>query len=99
MDQHTSTLYLMKIAIDVHSLGTQSGGNETYCRQLLRGLAESPGQNRYELLYTHAVALNQEGIGDPPFHFIPIPANPIVRICAVLPRLLARMKPDIFHAQ
>lgn len=99
MDLHTSTLYLMKIAIDVHSLGTQSGGNETYCRQLLHGLAESPGQNRYELLYTHAVALNQEGIGDPPFHFIPIPTNPIVRICAVLPRLLARMKPDIFHAQ
>ncbi|MFL6314883.1 MAG: glycosyltransferase family 4 protein [Terriglobales bacterium] len=89
----------MKIAIDVHSLGTQSGGNETYCRQLLRGLADSPGGNRYELLYTHAVALSQEGVGDPPFHFTPIQQNPVVRICAGLPRLLARIKPDVFHAQ
>jgi glycosyltransferase involved in cell wall biosynthesis len=89
----------MKIAIDVHSLGTQSGGNETYCRQLLRGLADSPGGNRYELLYTHAVALSQEGVGDPHFHFTPIQKNPVVRICAGLPRLLARIKPDVFHAQ
>jgi glycosyltransferase involved in cell wall biosynthesis len=89
----------MKIAIDVHSLGTQSGGNETYCRQLLRGLADSPGGNRYELLYTHAVALNQEGVCGPPFHFTQIQKNPVVRICAGLPRLLARIKPDIFHAQ
>ncbi|HEY2236099.1 MAG TPA: glycosyltransferase family 1 protein [Candidatus Angelobacter sp.] len=89
----------MKIAIDVHSLGTQSGGNETYCRQLLRGLADSPGGNRYELLYTHAVALSQVGVGDPPFHFTQIQKNPVVRICAGLPRLLARIKPDVFHAQ
>ncbi|HEY4679001.1 MAG TPA: glycosyltransferase family 1 protein [Candidatus Angelobacter sp.] len=89
----------MKIAIDVHSLGTQSGGNETYCRQLLRGLAQSPGGNQYELFYTNPSALSQDGVGDPPFHFTPIPKNPIVRICAVLPRLLARMKPDVFHAQ
>jgi glycosyltransferase involved in cell wall biosynthesis len=89
----------MKIAIDVHSLGTQSGGNETYCRQLLRGLAQSPGDHQYDLLYTNPVALSQEGIGDPPFHFIPIPKNPIVRICAALPRLLAKIRPDVFHCQ
>ena len=100
MEQHhTSIPYLMKIAIDVHSLGTQSGGNETYCRQLLRGLAQSPGTNQYDLFYTHSAALNQEGAGSPPFHFIPIPKNPIVRICAVLPRLLAQTKPDVFHGQ
>jgi glycosyltransferase involved in cell wall biosynthesis len=89
----------MKIAIDVHSLGTQSGGNETYCRQLLRGLAQSPGPNQYDLFYTHSVALSQEGVGGPAFHFTPIPQNPIVRICAVLPRLLAQTKPDVFHGQ
>jgi glycosyltransferase involved in cell wall biosynthesis len=89
----------MKIAIDIHSIGTQSGGNETYCRQLLRGLAQSPGTNQYELFYTHSSALSQDGVGGPPFHFIPIPKNPIVRICAVLPRLLAQIKPDVFHAQ
>jgi glycosyltransferase involved in cell wall biosynthesis len=89
----------MKIAIDVHSLGSQSGGNETYCRQLLRGLAQSPATNQYELFYTHSSALNQEGLDGPAFRFIPIPKNPIVRICAVLPRLLAKEKPDVFHAQ
>jgi glycosyltransferase involved in cell wall biosynthesis len=89
----------MKIAIDVHSLGTQSGGNETYCRQLLRGLAQYPGTNQYELFYTDPSALSELGIGAPVFHFTPIPKNPIIRICAVLPRLLARMKPDLFHAQ
>jgi glycosyltransferase involved in cell wall biosynthesis len=89
----------MKIAIDVHSLGTQSGGNETYCRQLLRGLAQSPGTNQYELFYTNPSALSLEGSGGGAFHFTPIPKNPIVRICAVLPRLLAQTKPDVFHAQ
>jgi glycosyltransferase involved in cell wall biosynthesis len=89
----------MKIAIDVHSLGTQSGGNETYCRQLLRGLAQSPGTNQYELFYTNPSALTAVDSGSGAFHFTPIPKNPIVRICAVLPRLLAQTKPDIFHAQ
>ena len=97
--QHTSILCLMKIAIDVHSLGTQSGGNETYCRQLLRGLTQSPGTNQYELFYINPSALSQEGVGDPPFHFTPIPKNPFVRICAALPSLLAQTKPDVFHGQ
>jgi glycosyltransferase involved in cell wall biosynthesis len=88
----------MKIAIDVHSLGTQSGGNETYCRQLLSGLAEDKSDNQYDLLYTHPVALSQ-GNGDPRFRFTPIPENPIVRICGVLPRLLKKIKPDVFHCQ
>jgi glycosyltransferase involved in cell wall biosynthesis len=89
----------MKIAIDVHSLGTQSGGNETYCRQLLRGLAQSPGDNQYDLFYTHPVALSQPGIDGPRFRFTAIPKNPIVRICAALPRLLGKTKPDVFHCQ
>jgi glycosyltransferase involved in cell wall biosynthesis len=97
--QYTSILCLMKIAIDVHSLGTQSGGNETYCRQLLRGLTQSPGTNQYELFYINPSALSQEGVGDPPFRFTPIPKNPIVRICAALPSLLAQTKPDVFHGQ
>ena len=97
--QHTSILCLMKIAIDVHSLGTQSGGNETYCRQLLRGLAQSPEENQYELFYTNPSALSAVDSAGGAFHFTPISKNPIVRICAVLPRLLAQTKPDVFHAQ
>ena len=74
--QHTTFLCLMKIAIDIHSLGSQSGGNETYCRQLLRGLAQSPGANQYELFYTHSSALNQEGIGGPAFALYRSPKIP-----------------------
>ncbi len=60
---------------------------------------QSPGTNEYQLFYTHPSALSQEDTGGGAFHFTPIPKNPIVRICAVLPRLLAQTKPDVFHAQ
>ncbi len=88
----------MRIAIDVHSLGTQSGGNETYIRQLLRGLSEDQSQNLYSLFYTHPAARTDCQV-DSRFTFTQIPKNPIPRICAVLPRLLAKEKPDVFHCQ
>ncbi len=88
----------MKIAIDVHSLGTQSGGNETYYRQLLNGLAEDKSDNQYDLFYTHAAALSQ-GSDDRRFRFAKIPTNPIVRIGVTLPRLLRKIRPDVFHCQ
>lgn len=88
----------MKIAIDVHSLGTQAGGNETFYRQLLEGLAADKSENDYNLFYTHPAALNQRK-GDPRFHFEKIPQNPLLRICGALPRLLRTTKPDVFHCQ
>src|SRR5438105_1421197 len=88
----------MKIAIDAHSLGTQAGGNETYFRQLLQGLAQDQSKNQYNILYTHASALGQVQ-NDPRFSFTAIPRNPIVRICAALPWLLKKTKPDVFHCQ
>ena len=88
----------MRVAIDVHSLGTQSGGNETYIRQLLRGLSEDQSQNLYSLFYTHPAARTDCQV-DSRFTFTQIPKNPIPRICAVLPRLLAKEKPDVFHCQ
>ena len=88
----------MKIAIDIHSLGTQSGGNETYYRQLLSGLAEDKSDNQYDLFYTHTAALSQDS-GDRRFRFAKIPTNPIVRICATLPFLLRKIKPDVVHCQ
>jgi glycosyltransferase involved in cell wall biosynthesis len=93
----------MKIAIDVHSLGTQSGGNETYSRQLLSGLAEDKSDNQYDLFYTQSAAISQDSLShdyaDHRFNFARIPKNPILRICAVLPRLLRATKPDVFHCQ
>jgi len=88
----------MNIAIDVHSLGTQAGGNETYFRQLIHGLAASPQQNRYTLFYTQPGALNVSQ-GDPRFSFVRIPRNPLTRIGFSLPYQLRRRKPDVFHCQ
>jgi glycosyltransferase involved in cell wall biosynthesis len=88
----------MKIAIDVHSLGTQSGGNETFYRQLVRGLAEDQSDNRYHLLYSSPGALN-DFQWDARFQFSKIPANPIQRNGVSLPRMLQKTKPDVFHCQ
>jgi glycosyltransferase involved in cell wall biosynthesis len=88
----------MKIAIDVHSLGTQSGGNETYFRQLVRGLLKDKSENLYNLFYSYPSALN-EFEWDNRFSFSKIPANPLKRICVSLPRLLQKTKPDVFHCQ
>jgi glycosyltransferase involved in cell wall biosynthesis len=88
----------MKIAIDVHSLGTQSGGNETYFRQLVRGLLNDKSDNRYNLFYSYPSVLN-EFEWDNRFSFSKIPANPLKRICISLPRLLQKDKPEVFHCQ
>src|SRR5713101_3507559 len=88
----------MNIAIDVHSLGTQAGGNETYFRQLLEGLVADKSENRYTLFYTHSSSRNETG-GDRRFSFVPIPQNPIARICFSLPSKLRKLKPDVFHCQ
>jgi len=88
----------MKIAIDVHSIGTQAGGNETYFRQLLRVLALDKSNHQYTLFYVHPAAL-EEIKGDPRFNPVLVPKNPIIRMCFSLPRLLRKIRPDIFHCQ
>src|SRR5947209_10562403 len=88
----------MKIAIDAHSIGTQTGGNETYFRQLLRGLAGDAGDHEYTVFYVHPAAL-EETRGDQRFKFARIPANPLLRIGLALPWQLRRIQPDVFHCQ
>jgi glycosyltransferase involved in cell wall biosynthesis len=91
-------VFLMKIAIDAHSLGTQAGGNETYYRQLIRGLAQDNSQNRYTLFHTHPFDL-PEAERDPRFTLRRIPRSPILRLAAALPLALRQIRPDIFHCQ
>jgi glycosyltransferase involved in cell wall biosynthesis len=88
----------MKIAIDAHSIGTQAGGNETYFRQLLRGLALDKSDNQYTLFHVHPDAL-EEVAGDPRFKSVAIPKNPVARVAIWLPLQLRKIKPDIFHCQ
>src|SRR2546421_964162 len=74
----------MKIAIDAHSIGSKAGGNETFYRQLVRGLAAESGDHQYHIFFTHAAAL--EAIPrDSRFSVTRIPQNPIVRNGVTLP--------------
>ena len=88
----------MKIAIDVHSLGTQSGGNETYFRQLVRGLIQDKSDNHYHLFYSSPSAID-EFQWDARFTFSRIPTDPIRRNCVSLPRQLQETQPEVFHCQ
>lgn len=88
----------MKIAIDVHSIGTQAGGNETYFRQLLRGLALDQSNHEYTVFYIHPAAM-EETHGDPRFKFVAIPKNPVARLGLALPWKLRQLRPQIFHCQ
>ena len=92
------TFLLMKIAVDVHSLGTRAAGNETYYQQLLRGLVLDPSRHDYTLFYTHAEALRANPT-DERFRWVGIPKNPLPRLCLSLPQLLRKSPPDVFHCQ
>ncbi len=88
----------MKVAIDVHSLGTQAGGNETFYRQLLQGLAQLPNRHQYILFYTQPQVPLSFDLDDR-FTWVQIPANPLRRIGFSLPRILRELQPDVFHCQ
>jgi glycosyltransferase involved in cell wall biosynthesis len=90
----------MKIGIDVHSIGSGTGGNETYYRSLIRALPKVDCTNQY-LLYSTTLgftALN--GFGAPNFRVRHVrPASPYARIPFALPAQIKRDRVDVFHAQ
>jgi glycosyltransferase involved in cell wall biosynthesis len=88
----------MKIAIDAHSIGSQAGGNETYFRQLLRGLVQDQSDNQYTVFHTGKDAI-PEIARDPRFSLVSIPKNPVPRMGFALPWLLRKAKPEVFHCQ
>jgi glycosyltransferase involved in cell wall biosynthesis len=88
----------MHIAIDVHSLGANAGGNETYFQQLLRGLVLDTSDQRYSLFYTHAAVPAAHPVDDR-FHWIKVPQNRFARMCVSLPRQLRQAAPNVFHCQ
>jgi len=88
----------MKVAIDVHSLGTQAGGNETFYRQLLQGLSHDASAHKYMLLFTQPNAPSLVTL-DHRFEWVQIPTNPVRRICFSIPALLDSLQPHVFHGQ
>jgi glycosyltransferase involved in cell wall biosynthesis len=88
----------MKIAIDLHSLGSGAGGNETFCQQLLRALALDKSGNQYTLLYAHRGIPESNPLGAR-FRWVAIPRNWLQRVVVSLPQILRKERPDVFHCQ
>jgi glycosyltransferase involved in cell wall biosynthesis len=90
----------MKIGIDVHSLGSGRGGNETYYRYLVGGLAAIDRHNEYVLLGTAKGLAHLPEIAGANFHWQTIASRtPYTRIPFGLPSSIRHEHVDLFHAQ
>jgi glycosyltransferase involved in cell wall biosynthesis len=89
----------LKIGIDIHSVGSGKGGNETYYRELVDGLKQLNGSHDF-FLY-HVGPYKNEPL-DPRGHFALRrlrPASRFLRIPVTLPWRMRREHLDVFHAQ
>jgi len=89
----------LTVGIDVHSIGSKKGGNETYYRELVRGLAKVPSKHEFILYYSNGIeprTCNPDGR----FIFKAIHPSPRwLRIPLGFPRQMRTDKLDVFHAQ
>jgi glycosyltransferase involved in cell wall biosynthesis len=89
----------LRIGIDVHSIGSQKGGNETYYRELVGELAKARCDHGFFLYYTHPVTAQQIAANDRFVLTRLFPAHPLLRIPFTIPRRARLDKVDVFHAQ
>jgi glycosyltransferase involved in cell wall biosynthesis len=90
----------MKIGIDVHSLGSGKGGNETYYRYLMDGLSSVDRENEYRLYSTKQGGGGMSRSVTSNFQIQPIAPNSAYRrILLDLPMAAKRDAVDLFHAQ
>jgi glycosyltransferase involved in cell wall biosynthesis len=90
----------MRIGIDVHSIGSGNGGNETYYRQLVKALSEVDHTNQYVLYRTQRGAADLATIEQPNFQVRALSRrSPYARIPFELPTYAQSDSLDIFHAQ
>src|SRR5207245_9052113 len=89
----------LRIGIDVHSLGGQEGGNETYYRALVTGLASVPSEHKFILYYVNRET-PQQIHSNGTFSLRRLhPAHPVVRIPATLPWRMRQDQLDVLHSQ
>ncbi len=89
----------MKIGIDVHSIGSGKGGNETYYRCLIKALGAVDTRNDYVLYATSPNDVRAICSNLPNLEVRPIrPASPYFRIPFGIP-FQVRNSLDIYHAQ
>jgi glycosyltransferase involved in cell wall biosynthesis len=86
-----------RIAVDAHMVGERETGNETYTVNLLRGLAQQPGSDRYLCLSPHPSRLRSLEL---PANFEPVrvwPAPSLIRVPIGTPITVRRGKADLLH--
>jgi glycosyltransferase involved in cell wall biosynthesis len=89
----------LRIGIDVHCIGGEEGGNDTYYRALVAGLASLPSQHQFILYYVNPETRQHVHCNG---HFMLKqlhPAHPVLRISATVPWQTRRDRLDVFHSQ
>lgn len=89
----------LRIGIDVHSLGGQQGGNETYYQELVKGLVALPSAHELVLYYTKDAARQRVSANGHISLERLRPRHPLLRIPLTLPWRARMDRLDIFHAQ
>ncbi|HEX4485968.1 MAG TPA: glycosyltransferase family 1 protein [Terriglobales bacterium] len=89
----------LKIGIDIHSIGSGKGGNETYYRELVEGLRDLEGNHDFVLYHVGPQAPGSLA-SKSRFAFQQLrPASRMLRIPLTFPWRMRREKLDVFHAQ
>jgi glycosyltransferase involved in cell wall biosynthesis len=88
----------MKIGIDVHSIGSRKGGNETYYKELVKELSRLYSDHRFFLYHTSVIRREDLGLGDNFSLHRLSPKNPALRVPLVVPWQVRRDRLDVFHA-
>ncbi|MGZ4732307.1 MAG: glycosyltransferase family 4 protein [Terriglobales bacterium] len=89
----------LRVGIDIHSIGSQKGGNETYYRELIKEIMRFPCDHAFLLYYTNPRAA-QQIVASERFRLKRLrPSHRILRIPFTLPWRVGNDKLDVFHAQ
>lgn len=89
----------LRIGIDIHSIGSNKGGNETYYRELVKGLVKAHSGHNFFLYYSSAT-ISRHITTDGHFTLERLaPANRLLRIPFTIPRRTRLDQLDLFHAQ
>jgi glycosyltransferase involved in cell wall biosynthesis len=89
----------LRIGIDIHSLGSQQGGNETYFHELTRRLIELPCAHEWFLYYTNAGARGRFSSNGHVTMEQLRPGHPLLRIPLTIPWRTREDRLNVFHAQ
>ncbi len=89
----------LRIGIDIHSIGSQKGGNETYYRELIKEVMRFSCDHSFFLYYTDP-RVGEQIVLRERFRLERIrPSHSVLRIPLTLPWRVRNDRLDVFHAQ